>query len=934
MVETDDPRLNEMLLRWEELHDQGHVVSIAELSAGSPELAGELYRRIEALLALDTALGTPSDGSALKSSSIRRSGTAHRKARSSAEFQDLRFLAEGALGEVYRAQHPELNREVAIKFIKHARVGDEASRRRFMQEAEITARLEHPGIVPVYALGTNERGQPCYMMRLIKGRTLHDAIATFHASESISRDPDERAKALRGLLRRFVSVCNTIAYAHSRGVLHRDIKPKNVMLGKYDETLVVDWGLATPFDRSDSYRDLNEETLKPGGANGVYGSHIDGVGTPQYMSPEQAEGYYELVGPASDTYSLGVMLYVLLVGQVPFDGRDMTEVLEKVRQGNFFTPRQVKPEVPRALEAICLKAMSRNISDRYAKALELADDLERWMADEPVTAWREPLTLQVGRWVRRHKSSAVAVVTLFVCALILAVISVAAHRTTIERDSAREAKSRSDQLLARSYIDQARVAAARGLWRKALESYGRYFANGNPKTSEIVLGRVAALVALNRESEALSELDEIADDAELGENAGRVLLWLADLQNEARNDPDVKERLIRTALEKGLPDADREYAQGLLAATSPEAVEHFKRALEFDPSHVRAVEMLTSLYILLGRHEDARDLIEAARLVFPEDANPRLLEALQTALRGDKAEAEALIAQPKADIDPDRATRWVSLIRIIHRFRVISLDDTDLTAANGAAVMEEYAGAVQSLMEVLANIQGGTESSTKRGFDPPPYLNRRLRTLIPALWFASDDDLEPLIRELKGLIDVHPEGTLLAFLGRLQAGQGKLVEAERTFLRAADTPSVFPIRPSALLNAIVVQRRLMETPQGEPPAELKARTAATVRTLQAIGPISPAHAPVLVRAAARAGEPDLARSILAVWERARPSDEHARALRAEIELAAGSPGSALEHARLLVKQYPVNAEYHKLFEDAKHGLEIQTRRLLHAEGAK
>src|SRR5262249_19540332 len=156
----------------------------------------------------------------------------------------------------------------------------------------------------------------------------------------------------------------------------------------------------------------------------------------------------------------------------------------------------------------------------------------RWMADEPVSAWSEPLAVQAGRWVRRHKSSAVVGVTLLVSALILGVISLEGHRTTIQRDEAIKAESKSKRLLARSYIDNAQMAAARGQWSKALESYGKYLADGNPITSEVVLGRVAALVALNRESEALAELDESAAEAETGENAGRMLLWMADLQSD------------------------------------------------------------------------------------------------------------------------------------------------------------------------------------------------------------------------------------------------------------------------------------------------------------------------------------------------------------------------------------------------------------------
>ena len=142
----------------------------------------------------------------------------------------------------------DLNRKVALKFLKRQRASDAESRRRFHLEAEITGRLEHPGIVPVYSLGQDNEGHPCYAMRFIRGETLEDEIHRFHESGG---EPSERSPGLRLLVKRLVSVCNAIAYAHSRGVLHRDIKPKNVMLDKYDETLVVDWGLAHPFDRSE-----------------------------------------------------------------------------------------------------------------------------------------------------------------------------------------------------------------------------------------------------------------------------------------------------------------------------------------------------------------------------------------------------------------------------------------------------------------------------------------------------------------------------------------------------------------------------------------------------------------------------------------------------------------------------------------------------------
>ena len=305
------------------------------------------------------------------------------------------------------ARDAELNREVALKFLKPERSGDPDSRRRFLLEAEVTGRLEHPGVVPIYALGADPVGSPCYAMRFIRGETLQDPIDAFHAADKPGRDPSERSLALRELLNRFVSICSTIGYAHSRGILHRDLKPRNVMLGRYDETLVVDWGLAKPFDRDESARWPDEEALKPSSGSGEAGSGtptVGTVGTLGYMSPEQAEAPWPDLGPASDIFSLGAILYAILTGRAPYQGRKVEEILDNVRRCEFRGPRQVKPGVSRALEAICLKAMARRPEDRYATALDLAADVRRWLADEPVTAYAEPPAARARRWMRRHRA--------------------------------------------------------------------------------------------------------------------------------------------------------------------------------------------------------------------------------------------------------------------------------------------------------------------------------------------------------------------------------------------------------------------------------------------------------------------------------------------------------------------------------------------------
>jgi eukaryotic-like serine/threonine-protein kinase len=335
-------------------------------------------------------------------------------------FRILRPHAKGGLGEVFVARDVELNRQVALKEIQHKHADQPTSRARFLLEAEITGALEHPGIVPVYGLGHYPDGRPFYAMRLVRGDNLADAIRRFHRSESPGCDPGARALEFRKLLGRFVDVCNAIAYAHSRGVLHRDLKPDNVMLGKYGETLVVDWGLAKAIGRADPSLHPDEEPVAPSSSgSGVETLPGKALGTPAFMSPEQAAGELGRLGPQSDVYSLGATLYMVLTGRLAFEDRDVGAVLQKVLRGEYPPPRRVAPSVPRPLEAVCLKAMALKPGDRYATPRALAEDVERWLADEPVRAYPERWAGRLARWARRHRAWVRAgAVTLLIAAVL------------------------------------------------------------------------------------------------------------------------------------------------------------------------------------------------------------------------------------------------------------------------------------------------------------------------------------------------------------------------------------------------------------------------------------------------------------------------------------------------------------------------------------
>jgi serine/threonine-protein kinase len=343
-----------------------------------------------------------------------------------AGFTVVRLHARGGLGEVFAATDEELHREVALKRIQEPHADNADSRARFLQEAEITGGLEHPGIVPVYRLGHYENGRPFYAMRLVKGEDLRTAVMKFHdADRDPKRDPGERTVSLRRLLGRFLDVCNAVAYAHSRGVLHRDLKPANILLGKYGETLIIDWGLAKVVGRADPGPADAEPTLRPPSGSAVESTRAGAaIGTPGFMSPEQARGDIDGLGPASDVFSLGATLYFLITGRQPFAAEDFAERLRKNERCEFPAPHIVKSDISRPLQAVCLKAMAPEPGDRYPSPRALAEDIEHWLADEPVSALPDSWSHRAARWTRRHRAAtqAAAAALLLVTTVSLAAV--------------------------------------------------------------------------------------------------------------------------------------------------------------------------------------------------------------------------------------------------------------------------------------------------------------------------------------------------------------------------------------------------------------------------------------------------------------------------------------------------------------------------------
>ncbi len=348
-----------------------------------------------------------------------------------ARFGELRFFKRGGLGTLYQASDADLHRDTVVKFINDACVDDIEMVNQFRLEAEITSRLDHPGVVPVYAIGQDWYGRPFYVMRLIRGRELREAIADFHHDGSLPGDTITTRQRLCNLLEHLVSACNTVAYAHDVGIVHCDIKPANIMIGKYGETFVLDWGLARTFERTPTFQAPNEPTMRPRSGS----DSAQRGGTYGYISPEQLSNA-EAITPSSDVYSLGATLYEILTGQPPFNGRDR-DVSERIRRGDFAPPRAVNSAVPYGLEMICLKAMNVNRAWRYSTGKQMAADLQAWMRDEPLIASPDSPLEFVSRLSRRHRA---ATVTTLVATLVVSIASMWIALSS--RHAAREAELR------------------------------------------------------------------------------------------------------------------------------------------------------------------------------------------------------------------------------------------------------------------------------------------------------------------------------------------------------------------------------------------------------------------------------------------------------------------------------------------------------------
>jgi hypothetical protein len=344
---TRSELLDEILLRWDELREQGSAPTAEDLCRDQPELAGEVARRIEALQAVYRVPNTATIDFPPAETTDGR-GVPRLE-----DYEILEMLGSGGMGKVFKARQKSLKRLVALKVIHSGSNASPQEAERFRIEAEAVAGLQHPNIVQIHEVGRQD-GCPFLALEYVPGGSLEQRL------RGGPLPPRQAAELVRTL-------ALAMQHAHERGIVHRDLKPANILFDEAGAPRIADFGLARKLDEAG-------QMTRTGTV----------LGTPSYMAPEQAEGRPSRVGPATDVYALGAILYECLTGRPPFQGQTLLETLEMVRTEAPTLPRRVHPQVPIDLETICLKCLEKEPAARYPGAHELADDLGRFLDDEPI----------------------------------------------------------------------------------------------------------------------------------------------------------------------------------------------------------------------------------------------------------------------------------------------------------------------------------------------------------------------------------------------------------------------------------------------------------------------------------------------------------------------------------------------------------------------
>jgi serine/threonine protein kinase len=866
------------------------------------------------------------------------------------DFQIIREVGRGGMGVVYEAEQLSLGRRVALKVLPSLAMKGYRDLR-FINEAQAAARLHHTHIVPVYSVGV-EGGVHYYAMQFIDGQTLERVVAELSwfttprtqalpveskppsleesAHPTVVGQPDtsttthtsswvgtltvqhsaRTGEYYRTVARLGIEAAEALAHAHEHGIIHRDVKPGNMMVDQRGHLWITDFGLA---------QHQGQPHITQTG---------DFLGTPCYVSPEQASGGRELLDHRTDVYSLGVTLYELLTLRRAFPGTNAREVLRLIERDEPRKPRRCNRAIPVELETIVLKAMEKKPADRYQSAQELADDLRRFLEHKPIRAKPPTLFQHVRKWAERHRTAVASAVSLVLAFLVViaAVLWWSNQQLGDEKGKAlialgekQEALSREQEALDDNLRLSAKFAIDRGAWREGIALTEKALAKERFRESiPLRLDRARALLAINDVEQARSAIQALAELPNLGEHEAAVLLLQGDLL--MGRDDTSSERLLRQALEKGLSEADQAYAQALLAQTTPEAVDRLRKALHLNPNLPRARSALELLLILQARLGEAREELAKHETIFPEDPNPKVLRAMVLALERNSEAASRVLKQVGAAWLGVNVNALQMLADLLAEFRDPA---NPIDPLSGLPILAGRQPALAPLVFGFWQGRLGTD------FPIPPLVRKSLyavmRAVVNAGGFGNNVKKDArIIDELERATSIHPEGTIIYFHALTLLAANRFQDASRVARKAAVTPALLPIHRQAHCIAALAGVRGYLVKQD--PA-LRQELADDLRQMLAAGPLSePYQVEFTIQLAWGIKEYDIARQLVAEWAKQAPRSPLVKEYRVGTEINAGAYGVAYE----LATQYLLENSSDRmraLLAEASEKLQAQARRL-------
>lgn len=829
-----------------------------------------------------------------------------------ARYQTLERVQRGGQGEVVRVRDTWLKRDLALKRLVPEKADSMREVLRFLQEAQISSQLRHPGILPIFDLGIDTDGLLFYTTLLLPGENFGKVLKSAPALDS---DPSLLPRALQALVR----ICETVAFAHGRGIVHRDLKPGNVLLGEFDDLYVIDWGSACVLNQSalpgarsaDSPPCSPLETIRADhlfrAPASPYATGFAGFpGTPPYVPPEILRGQLQAFGPTVDVYAAGVILYQLLTGRLPYADllnapHQRDQLKDAILKAALDDIRDLNPRASVKLAAICRQAMHPDPAQRYPSMALLAEDLRAYLEQRVVSAYETGHLAELKMLVRRNRGVFAMAAVLLGGLIVAGGLVARAHFR--EQVAAQTTALRNAQLNARN-----------GQWAGTLRWLATAAQAGYPDEIDLALQRIDAYTALSRTADARRDLTALSHLTDWGVHRGDVLLKMAEHELFDRATWQTGLAHARQALAQKLPPADEAFARGLLASNTPAALTNFHRTLELNPSHHGAHVHSLSLELLLGQHERLDAHFAILKAFYPEDPSPVFVRAVRLALRGDPAEAQRLMAPYRTGLTPSLWSLLDSGFEMLGESA--RFFDTEQMLGPDMALPPHLLGFLARCLAAVALDGGAAPPPVSDGPRIPqlPCIRQGLHagaSAIVRLALAPVASPESLLREIRHAHEIHPEALLplmgaYALEGRRPTDRSQLrefvIRQIEFYELAAASPTLLPaVHRSARLLAALNQLDLGHRLQPPDPAARQACLANLRWFLNGQTP-KPVQTAACYRFAFELAEYDLARQFMAQWESLTPDSPEVARRRVELELATGAYGEALRHLdRLLAK---------------------------------